>query len=96
MLATKRTWLIATVALLGVSLAGYAYALECVGPPPDALRMELISVTYDGAPQSDLPEYRSVRGLISAFSPTTFYLTLEDTSGINPEEIEKGYFDGKK
>lgn len=96
MLATKRTWLIATVALLGVSIGGYAYALDCSGPPPEGLRMELISVTYDGTPQNDPPEYRSVRGRISAYSPSTFFLTLEDTSGTNPKAIEEGSFNAKK
>lgn len=95
MLATKRTWLIATIALLGVSIGGYAYALDCSGPPPETLRMELLSVTYDGTPQGDLPEYRSVRGRLAAYSPNDFFYTLEDTSSTNPKEIEEGYFNAK-
>jgi hypothetical protein len=94
MLARRRNWLIATIALFGVSISGYAYALSCA-PNTETLKMELVSVTYDGVPQADLPEYRSVDGQLTAYEDKAFELYLGARPNANQPatQLEGGSFD---
>lgn len=63
MLKRIRLWMLGTISLIGVSLAGYAYALSC-GIPLDSYDLQLISVTYDGVPQSNPSYYNSAVGVL--------------------------------
>lgn len=76
MLTRTRLWLLGTLCLVGVSIAGYAYALSCNLWITESYDMQLISVTYDGVPQVDSPDYFQVTAWLGKGDERAFGVEL--------------------
>jgi len=80
MLIHHRWWIAGTLSLLGVSIAGYAYATSCAEPRYEDLDMQLIGVTLDGLPQTDLAAYGTHQGVLLPYGEG-FSMELNQQSG---------------
>jgi hypothetical protein len=95
MLQRRRLQMLGMLTLMGVSMAGYAYATSCGGPPVEVLNMQLISVTYDGTLQKDPPEYFQVSGRLKMRWGGGFIVEYQQQGSNPPTTLQTEIFDAE-
>lgn len=74
--AAASTLLMLTALCATLAHARRSEALSCVGPQPDNLTLELVSVTVNGAPMSDLSPWWNHRFRLSYATENTANVTV--------------------
>jgi hypothetical protein len=67
MLRHRRWWIAGALSLVGVSIAGYAYATSCPETRREDLELQLVGVTIDGLPITDVAGYGTIKGVLQPF-----------------------------
>lgn len=95
MLTRISWWLSGTLFLIGVSISGYAYATSCIYHFTEVYDMQIISVTVDGIPQMDSPDYAQVSGElgVDACDRGCFRVQFRGSAPMNL--LEKGWYYGQ-